>query len=157
MALSVTSDLSIRACGWVAKNSTRGRRPSALFLATRLQASMDKSDVTRKSHTLIVLLYALRIREQFWLPNVDFVHHNNLFIESWISLMCYCVETQNQSQRELLTLRSFFFTPHFCNKLGPGTKFYRREQSISIMYDEIIFWDAIYIDFDHAKVSTRCQ
>ena len=44
MVLSVLSDLAIRAFGRVTKISARGRRPSALFLVTRPEASMDKSD-----------------------------------------------------------------------------------------------------------------
>ena len=44
--LHVLSDLSVLACGRVTKNSTRGRRPSGLFLVTPLQARMDKSDNT---------------------------------------------------------------------------------------------------------------
>ena len=59
MGPSVTSDLSVRASGRVSNNSTRGRRPSALFLPTRPEASTDKSDVTRKSHALTDLLYSL--------------------------------------------------------------------------------------------------
>ena len=42
----VTSDLSVLACGLVAKNSALGLRSRVLFLATRLQARTDKSDVT---------------------------------------------------------------------------------------------------------------
>ena len=37
--------------------SARGRRPSVLFLEMRSEARTDKSDNTRKSHALIVLLY----------------------------------------------------------------------------------------------------
>ena len=44
MGRRVLSDLSARASGRVAKNSARGRRPSALFLATRPEASADESD-----------------------------------------------------------------------------------------------------------------
>ena len=77
MTLSVTSDLCVRACGRVAKNSALGLWPCKLFLVMRLPASMDKFDVARKSHVLIVLLYVLCILEQFWLPNVYFVRHNN--------------------------------------------------------------------------------
>ena len=38
--------------------------------------STDKSNVTQKSHALIVLLDVLHIPEQCWLPNVYFVYHN---------------------------------------------------------------------------------
>ena len=44
MVPSALSDLSARASGRVGKNSARGRSPSALFLATRPEASVDKSD-----------------------------------------------------------------------------------------------------------------
>ena len=80
--ISVTSDLSVRTCGRVAKNSTRGRRPSVLFLVTRPQASTDKFDVTRRNHALIVLLYVLRMREQCLCMLVYLVHYSSLFIES---------------------------------------------------------------------------
>ena len=56
MVPSALSDLSARASGRVGKNSARGRSPSALFLATRPEASADKSDNARRNHTLIVLL-----------------------------------------------------------------------------------------------------
>ena len=52
----VLSDLSVKAFGGVSKNSARGRRPSALFLVTRPEASTDKSDNTRKNHALIALI-----------------------------------------------------------------------------------------------------
>ena len=48
MGRRVTSDLYARAPGRVAKNRARGRRPSALFLATRPGASAYKSDVTQQ-------------------------------------------------------------------------------------------------------------
>ena len=57
MGPSLLSDLFVRACSRVTKNSTRGQRPSALFLVTRLQANTDKSDNTWRNHTLIVLSY----------------------------------------------------------------------------------------------------
>ena len=56
MVPSALSDLSARASGRVVKNSARGHCPSALFLATRPEASADKSDNARRNHTLIVLL-----------------------------------------------------------------------------------------------------
>ena len=77
MALSVTCDLSVRACGRVAKNSARGLRPRALYLAMSWQASRDKFDVSQKSNALLVLLYAFRILVGFGLPNVYFVRHDN--------------------------------------------------------------------------------
>ena len=43
--------------------------------------SKNQSNVTRKSHTIIVLLFALGTLELCWLPNVYFVHQNNLFID----------------------------------------------------------------------------
>ena len=49
MAQRVTSELYARASGRVAKNRARGRRPSGLFLATRPEASADKSDVTQRA------------------------------------------------------------------------------------------------------------
>ena len=55
MVPSALLDLSARASGRVGKNSARGRSPSALFLATRPEASADKSDNARRNHTLIVL------------------------------------------------------------------------------------------------------
>ena len=56
MVLSVLSDLAVRDFGQVTKNSAQGRRPSALFLVTRLEASTDKSDKTPKNHVLIALI-----------------------------------------------------------------------------------------------------
>ena len=56
MDLSILSDLAVRAFDRVTKNSSRGRRLSALFLVTRPEVSTDKSDDTRKNHVLIVLM-----------------------------------------------------------------------------------------------------
>ena len=95
MALSVTSDLSVWPWGWVAKSSAQGRRLSMLFLGTRPQVSKNQSNVTQKSHTIILLLFALGTLELCWLPNVYFVNQNNLFIESWISLLWHVARAQN--------------------------------------------------------------
>ena len=81
MVSSVTSDLSVRACGRVAKNSTLGRRLNVLFLVMRPQASTDKSDVTQRNHALIVFLYVLRMHEQCLCMLVYLVRYNSLFIE----------------------------------------------------------------------------
>ena len=54
MVLHVTLDLYARASGQVDKNITRGRRPS-VFLSTRPEASVDKSNVTRKACFVITL------------------------------------------------------------------------------------------------------
>ena len=50
MGPSALLDLSARASSRVAKNRARGRRPSALFFAMRLEASADKSNSARRSH-----------------------------------------------------------------------------------------------------------
>ena len=78
MVPSALSDLSARASGRVGKNSARGRSPSALFLATRPEASADKSDNARRNHTLIVLLCfllrSMRMRE------------SHVFVSRWLKV-----------------------------------------------------------------------
>ena len=81
MALSVTADLSVRTCGRVAKNSTQGRGRVRNF-SQETASEYGQIRHHTKNHDLIVLLYALRILEQFWVSNVYFVHHNNLLIKS---------------------------------------------------------------------------
>ena len=60
------------------------KRPRVLFLATRPQASADKSDITRTNLALIVLLPSIPVclAEQCTVTNVYFVHHSSLFIQS---------------------------------------------------------------------------
>ena len=55
MGPSALLDLFARASGQVVQNRARGQRPSALFLATRLEVSADKSNSARGNHALIVL------------------------------------------------------------------------------------------------------
>ena len=55
MGRRVTSDLYARAPGRVAKNRARGRRPSALFLATRPGGECVQIGCYTTTHELIVL------------------------------------------------------------------------------------------------------
>ena len=41
----VALDLSLRACGWVARNTLLGIQPHAIFLVTPLQAHTNKYDL----------------------------------------------------------------------------------------------------------------
>ena len=81
----------------------------------RPQTATDNSDVTRKSHPLIVLvyallfIYALHIPEQCWLPNVNFVRNDDLFIELWVSIFCHVAGTQNRYKESCLDNLSFCF------------------------------------------------
>ena len=57
MALSVLSDLSVRASGRVGGQIDHEAKPSGLLPPTRLEASTDKSDRTRRSHALTDLYH----------------------------------------------------------------------------------------------------
>ena len=52
------------------------------FFSDSTTSSYGQIRCYTQSSALIVLLYALHTLEKFWLPNVYFDRHNNIFIKS---------------------------------------------------------------------------